>query len=200
MWLRITAVLILTTGLLTAAKPATLGLVMRKGAPYASEIRDRFETETALGVEKSLPDGNWVLAWRDEAMSSPSESFDRLIVVAFKGDCTTRMPRSQAASGPLGWTSTSEGLVQPFISIDCDRVKTALMGSDGWPHSIIPAGLLGRALNHVAVHEIHHVLSARKNHDADGLFKARYSSADLLEPAIARRRIPTQISGEPSRH
>lgn len=199
MWLRITAVFILAATSLPAANPATLGLFMRKGAPIASDVRLHFEAETALGVERTFKEGNWRLAWRDEAASSVSESFDRLIVVAFKGDCTTIMPRSHGGNGPLGWTSTSEGQIQPFISIDCDRVKTTLMASDAWAHSVIPAGLLARALSHVALHEIFHVLSARKHHDADGLFKAKYSSADLLEPAILARRVRAEIPGVPGR-
>jgi hypothetical protein len=194
MRLRITAVFILAAMSLPAANPATLGLVIRQGAAVPSAVRQHFEAETALGVERSLKDGNLSLAWRDEAAFSSSESFDRLIVVAFRGDCSTAMPKSPSGSGPLGWTSTSDGRVLPFIGIDCDRVKTALMVSDAWPHSMIPAGLLGRALSHVAVHEIYHVLSGRKHHDAEGLFKAEYSAADLLSPVTLR---PAEIAGLP---
>lgn len=194
MRLRITAVFILAAISLPAANPATLGLVIRQGAAVPSAVRQHFEAETALGVERSLRDGNLALAWRDEAAFSSSESFDRLIVVAFRGDCSTAMPKSPSSSGPLGWTSTSDGRVLPFIGIDCDRVKTTLMVSDAWPHSMIPAGLLGRALSHVAVHEIYHVLSGRKHHDAEGLFKAEYSAADLLSPVTLH---PAGIAGLP---
>jgi hypothetical protein len=194
MRLQITAVFILAAISLPAANPATLGLVIRQGAAVPSAVRQHFEAETALGVERSLKDGNLALAWRDEASFSSSESFDRLIVVAFQGDCSTAMPKSPSSSGPLGWTSTSDGRVLPFIGIDCDRVKTTLMVSDAWPHSMIPAGLLGRALSHVAVHEIYHVLSGRKHHDAEGLFKAEYSAADLLSPVTLR---PAEIAGLP---
>jgi hypothetical protein len=195
MWLRITAVFILAASALPAANPATLGLVIRNGPPVPSAVRQPFEEETALGVQRSFHDVNWVLAWRNEATSSPSESFDRLIVVAFKGDCTTFMPKLLSLRGPLGWTSTSGGQVLPFIGVDCDRVKSTLMASGAWPHSVMPAAMLARALSHVALHEIYHVLSERKHHDAEGLFKAQYSSADLLAPVIHSRRVGTQIAG-----
>jgi hypothetical protein len=197
MRLRITAVFILAAMSLPAANPATLGLVIRQGAAVPSGVRQHFEAETTLGVERSLKDGNLALAWRDEASFSSSESFDRLIVVAFQGDCSTAMPKSPSSSGPLGWTSTSDGRVLPFIGIDCDRVKATLMVSDAWPHSMIPAGLLGRALSHVAVHEIYHVLSGRKHHDAEGLFKAEYSAADLLSPVALRASSVAEIAGLP---
>jgi hypothetical protein len=137
------------------------------------------------------------LAWRDEVTYSSSESFDRLIVVTFKGDCSTVMPKSSVASGPLGWTSTSGGRVLPFIGIDCNQVKKALMVSDAWPHSIIPAGLLARALSHVALHEVYHALSGRAHHDAEGLFKAEYSPADLLARFPMRLEGVTKIAGSP---
>ena len=198
MRLRIMAMFILAASTLPAENPLRLGLVVRQGATVPSAVRQSFETETAQGVERSLKDRNWILAWRDEAGSSSSESFDRLIVVLFKGDCSTIMPRLGAGSGPLGWTSTSEGRILPFIGIDCDRVKATLMASDAWPHTLIPAGLLGRALGNVAMHEIYHVLSDRKHHDSEGLFKASYSSADLLEPGILSHREQTEIARVPA--
>jgi hypothetical protein len=193
MWLRITA-LILAASSLPAATPIKLGLYIRQGSPVPVTVRQYFQEDTALGVERSLKDGNFELAWRDEATSVPSESFDRLIVVVFKGDCTTVMPRSLSSGGPLGWTSTADGRVLPFVSIDCDRVKSMLTASEAWPHSVIPAGLLGRALSRVALHEICHVLTGRKHHDEEGLFKAEYSPADLLAPDAFLRQVPTQIA------
>jgi hypothetical protein len=197
MWLQVTVVFILAANSLPAANPATLGLVFRQGPAVPSAVLQHFESETALDVRRTLRGGNLVLAWRDASSSSPSESFDVLIVLAFRGDCTTFMPKSLSGSGPLGWTSTSDGRVLPFIEIDCDRVKTVLMASDAWPHSVIPAGLLGRALSHVALHEIYHVLSGRKHHDAQGLFKAEYSPADLLSPIALRPSAVAEIASVP---
>jgi len=199
MRLRITAIVLLAASALSAENPATLGLVVRKGSPVSHAVRQQFESDTALGVRQSFTDGDWALAWRDEGTSSPAESFDRLIVVAFKGDCSTVMPKSRSDSGPLGWTSTSDGRVLPFIGIDCDRVKTTLMTSGAWPHSVIPAGLLGTALSHVALHEIYHVISGRKHHDTEGLFKAEYSAADLLSPVASHASGLAVIAGVPQR-
>jgi hypothetical protein len=199
MWLRITALFIVAATAVLAENFATLGLVIRKGAIVSPAVRQSFEIETALGVESSFKDAKWVLAWRDGETSSASESYDRLIVVAFKGDCSTVMPKSAYGRGPLGWTSTSGGRVLPFIGIDCDRVKAALVAPEGWPHSIIPSGLLARALSHVALHEIYHVLSERKHHDAEGLFKAEYSPTDLLAPVALRPAGLAEVAGLPHR-
>ena len=184
MCIRVLAVAILTALYLPAADPMTLGLVIRRNTPLPPSIRHSFEMETEQAVRQSLKTQNLNLAWRDEGASPSSESFDRLIVVSFHGDCTTMMPKSPVADGPLGSTSTVDGRVLPFIAIDCGRVKAVLAESGGWSQSLIPAGILARAMSRVAVHEIYHVLSERTHHDEDGLFKAAYSSADLLAPAL----------------
>jgi hypothetical protein len=191
MWLKCFGVLaatILAAGPTPAASQATLGLVVRRGAPVPAAVRQYLELETARAIRESLKSESPILAWRDESSLPVSESFDRLIVVSFQGDCTMTMPDSQQASGPLGWTSTADGRVLPFIGIDCSRVKAALAASDSWRRDVIPARILARAMSRVAMHEIYHVLSDRKHHDEEGLFKAEYSAADLLAPAVLSRR------------
>jgi len=199
MGLRVLALTILTALCLPAADSVTLGLVVRRGAPVPSLVRRYFESETEQAVRQSLKAQNFSLTWREEGSSLATESFDRLIVVGFQGDCSTMMPKSPVADGPLGWTSTVDGRVLPFIQIDCGRVKAVLADSGGWSQSLIPAGILGRAMSRVAVHEIYHVLSGRKHHDEEGLFKAAYTSADLLAPAALERRVQPEIARYPAR-
>jgi len=200
MTLRLVAMTLLAVASLPAADPKTLGLVIRRGAPVPSPVRQQFELETELAVQQSLKAENLSLAWRDEGAARAFESFDRLIVVSFQGDCTTMMPKSPVPGGPLGWTSTADGRVLPFIKIDCTRVKMVLQESGGWVQPLIPAGVLARAMSRVAVHEIYHVLTGRKNHDEEGLFKAAYSSTDLLAPALLSQRAHTGIAGVSTSH
>ena len=195
MCLRVVAATILASVCLPAADPSTLGLVIRRTAPVSSSVRQYFESETAQAIHQSLQAGNLNVVWREEGASSAYESFDRLIVVSFQGDCSTMMPRFLPSSGPLGWTSTAGGRVLPFIGIDCTRVKSVLAEPGGWQHSVIPAGMLARALSRVAMHEIYHVLSDRTHHDDEGLFKAEYSSGDLLAPPLRPKHGHTQIAG-----
>lgn len=195
MCLRVVAATIPASVCLPAADPSTLGTVIRRTAPVSSSVRQYFESETAQAIHQSLQAGNLNVVWREEGASSAYESFDRLIVVSFRGDCSTMMPRFLPSSGPLGWTSTAGGQVLPFIGIDCTRVKSVLAEPGGWQHSVIPAGMLARALSRVAMHEIYHVLSDRTHHDDEGLFKAEYSSGDLLAPPLRPKHGHTQIAG-----
>lgn len=195
MCLRVMAAAILAALCLPAADRITLGLVVRHGTPVPASVRQLFEAETGQAIQQSLKAANLNLAWRDEGSYAASESFDRLIVVSFQGDCSTTMPARLSGNSPLGWTSTESGRVLPFIWVDCSRVKAVLEDSGGWPHSVVPAGILARALSRVAMHEIFHVLSERKHHDDEGLFKAEYTSADLLAPAHLSKSSHTAIAG-----
>jgi len=196
MWAKALVVTMLAALSLSAADSVTLGMVLRGAAPVPSAVRHAFELETSQAVRQSMGESDVHLAWRDEASLAGSESFDRLIVVSFHGDCSTAMPKTLPGAGPLGSTSTMDGRVLPFIRIDCGRVKAVLAESGGWPQTLIPAGILARALSRVAAHEIYHVLSERKHHDEDGLFKAAYSPADLLAPALRAERVPVGIVAE----
>ncbi len=195
----ILATTLLTAGSLPAASPATLGLVVRRNIAVPTAVRQQFELETAEAIRQSLHAENLLVTWRDEGALAGGESFDRLIVVSLQGDCSTVMPNNLQSIGPLGWTSTADERVLPFIGIDCTRVKAALAGSGGWPQSMLPAGTLARAMSRVAMHEIYHVLSERKHHDTEGLFKAEYSAADLLGPAVLFHHSGTGLAGLPVR-
>ena len=195
MCVRVVGLAVFAAVCLPAADLMTLGLVIRRSTPVPASVRQLFEVETGIAVQQSLKAVNVNPVWRDEGASPAFESFDRLIVVSFQGDCSTMMPRFLPSSGPLGWTSTAGGRVLPFIGIDCTRVKSVLAEPGGWQHSVIPAGMLARALSRVAMHEIYHVLSDRTHHDDEGLFKAEYSSGDLLAPPLRPKHGHTQIAG-----
>lgn len=188
-----------TAGWLPAASPTSLGLVIRRNVSLPAPVRRYFELETAAAIRQSLQIENLLVSWRDEGALGSSDSFDRLIVVSFQGDCSTMMPNNLQTIGPLGWTSVADGRMLPFIGIDCSRVKAALSESGGWPQSMIPAGILARAMGRVAMHEIYHVLSERKHHDTEGIFKAEYSAADLLAPRVLSRPMRAALAGFPVR-
>jgi len=84
------------------------------------------------------------------------------------------------------------------LAIHLDRLRQGedrLDGSGGLAPFRDSRGAAGRALSHVALHEIYHVLSGRKHHDAEGLFKAEYSPADLLAPVTLRPTAVAEIAG-----
>jgi hypothetical protein len=195
MWIQWMALFTLTGIAATAADPVTIGLVFRQGSPVPDAVRASFEEQTERGLRQMLTDSNLQVAWRTEGEIARGEAYDRLIVLRFRGDCTLSTIRPMPRQGPLGATWVTDGRILPFIDIDCGRVKATLAHAALWQQSLIAPGILSRALSHVALHEMYHVLSERTGHDSDGLFKAEYSAEDLLAPVIPHGLRPVAMVG-----
>jgi hypothetical protein len=190
MWWKRALAFSVAIGALQAAEPFVVGLVYRNNTSIPAEVARAFERETESGIRRILATPSVRVAWRPADAAIGGEVFDRLIVVRFDGDCSLQMMHLRGGRGPLGSTSVSDGKILPFIDINCDRTKATLARIDSLQHALIPSGVLGRALSHIALHEIYHVLSDRPEHDAGGMFKAQYSAGDLLDPGITRLRVP----------
>ena len=119
---------------------------------------------------------------RDEASG---QSFDNLVVVQFKGKCVLEpVPWLYDERGPLAFTYSTSGEVQPFSEVDCDRVvaaaRSAMSGGD-FAHADI---LFGRALARVVAHELLHMLSKSGAHGHEGIARAAISGASLISPDL----------------
>jgi hypothetical protein len=189
------ALLALAAVTASAADPVSLGLVFRHGSPVPHAVLASFEEQTERGLRQIMPGTNLNVTWRGEGEAARGQAWDRLIMVRFQGDCTMSMRRPLPHGGALGATWMTDGQILPFIDIDCGRVKATLAHAGLWQQSLIPPAVLGRALSHVALHEIYHVLSERTQHDSNGLFKAKYSAEDLMAPAVQREKRPAVLTG-----
>jgi hypothetical protein len=167
--------LILTACLAVAGERPTIGLLTEYPADASTVVRLEFRLET----ERALQAAEVNLAWRELAESGPQESFDRLVVIRFRGECTPPLVTALPRSLPLGLTHVSDGHVLPFVEIDCQRVLEA-MDLGEWPGRFRQLeALTGRALGRVAAHEIHHVLTGSGAHDVEGLMKRSFDRRDL---------------------
>jgi hypothetical protein len=136
--------------------------------------------------------------WRNRASLTASDSFDRLVVVDFHGQC--RMEAGYALTGedqPLGWTHVADGKILPFADVQCDRVRaslhSALSGSRN-QHSDVA---LGRALALVLAHELYHVLAHTTSHARDGIAKPALSGAELASSRLAFTRADLDLMKSP---
>jgi len=85
-------------------------------------------------------------------------SFSNLVVVRFQGACVLKpIPYLYDERGPLAFTYSTEGEVQPFTEVKCDQVtravRSAMSGSDFARADM----LMGRALGRVLAHEVVHI-------------------------------------------
>ncbi len=161
--------------LAVAAERPTIGLLTEFPADASTAVRREFRLET----ERALQSAEVDLAWRSLAESGPQESFDRLVVIRFRGDCTPPRVTARSRALPLGLTHVSNGHVLPFVEIDCQRVLEAMDAGEWQGRFRQPEAMVGRALGRVAAHEIHHVLTGSGAHDDEGLMKRSFDRRDL---------------------
>jgi len=109
------------------------------------------------------------------------ESFPNLVVVRFKGTCVLKpIPYLMDERGPLAFTYSTDGEVQPYSEVACDRltqvVRSAMSGSDYAKADL----LMGRALGRVLAHEVVHILTKSGDHGRSGVAKPALSGSQLI--------------------
>ena len=103
----------------------------------------------------------------------------------FKGACTVEaVPYVYDERGPLAFTYTTDGYVQPFGEVSCDKVA-ATVRSAMWGRDFAMADMLmGRALGRVVTHELVHILTGSGHHAEEGVQRAGLSGRRLISPSL----------------
>lgn len=115
---------------------------------------------------------------RDDAVGG---SFDHLVVVRFNGKCILEpVAHMYDERGPLAFTYNTDGSMQPFSEISCDRV-TASVRSAMFSGDFAKADqILGRALGRVMAHELVHMLSEDSGHSKEGIARRAFNGRQLI--------------------
>jgi hypothetical protein len=120
--------------------------------------------------------------WRNEASK---EALSDLLVVRFTGKCVLD-PAGYLYDerGPMAFTYSTDGVVQPFSEVACDKVtsavRSAMFGGDFGNADV----LLGRALGRVLAHEVVHILSKSGAHGRTGVARTSLSGSQLIAPQL----------------
>ena len=148
----------------------------------------RSETEMQQETQKIIQDAGIHLIWRTADQASRNEYSD-IVVVKIKGACMiTPDPNIYdelgPPPGPYAFTWVTNGEVQPFAEVACDRVaaaiRSAMWGGDYGKSDV----LLGRALGRVLAHEIVHMLTHSGGHEREGVAKAALSGNQLIGKSL----------------
>ncbi len=125
------------------------------------------------------------LDWR-LASDASVESFEDLVVVRFKGACKVEpVPYVYDELGPMAFTYSSEGNVQPFTQVSCEKVAASVR-SAMWGGDFQRADLLfGRALGRVVAHELVHMLTRSGRHGSEGVQRPALSGRELVSRSLA---------------
>ncbi len=133
-------------------------------------------------VETVLKPSGFRFDWRTRAEAGAA-SFDNLVVVRFNGNCVAEpVGYLYDERGPLAFTHTTSGEVQPYSEVACDKVAAAVRSAMTGSDYANADRLLGRALGRVVAHEMIHMLAKSGAHAESGVGRAALSGKRLIAP------------------
>ena len=111
------------------------------------------------------------------------EALSDLVVVRFTGKCVLDpVGYLYDERGPMAFTYSTDGIVQPFSEVACDKVTSAIRSAMAGGDFAKSDLLLGRALGRVLAHEVMHILSKSGAHGHTGVTKTALSGSQLIAP------------------
>ncbi|HEY1755952.1 MAG TPA: hypothetical protein VGG72_11190 [Bryobacteraceae bacterium] len=159
-----------------AAKPTTdLTVILDFKGPHSPKSVAAMERET-----QAIFKGTGVrLEWRSLNEASSSSITD-LVVVSFNGSCELPHAPLDFELGPLASTYETDGQVQPFSEVSCDRVGAFVRSGLRSGDFAQSDSLLGRALGRIVAHELVHMLTGATQHSDEGVFKSGLTVEQLV--------------------
>jgi hypothetical protein len=149
-------------------------------SPSCSGFWPVLKSELERSVRPKLLTGSARWITRDEFQKGME--FKRGYEILLRGDCRMAAPSSsqEQPRGPLGWVSMVNEQIQPFVYVDCDRVRQMLYRDLRDKTTAERRRILARAISRIVVHEMTHIVTQSSLHDASGLQKGQVTSSDLL--------------------
>ena len=132
-----------------------------------AELRRLFGTSDVL-VEIEIPNRGAHTVWDTEVI---------LTTVTGKCEIGAMPPLHPHRPDTLGRTMVTDGVVLPFIEINCAQISGAIRSHVIGKQPGERERLLGRAIARVLAHEIFHVLTRSHHHSAEGV------AAESIRPA-----------------
>lgn len=111
----------------------------------------------------------------------PGAYFDAPVSIYLHGDCTLlAQPEQSVPQGALGWVLRNHGRIEPFIHVDCTRIRDMLgqyaLGMNHDRRNVAMAEAIAR----VVLHEWVHVATQSAAHQREGISKRSFGIADLI--------------------
>ncbi len=119
--------------------------------------------------------------WKRLEESSEFETVPNLVVVRFRGDCRMTHPfPPMDEQGLYAWTAVSDGVILPFSTVDCDRVRNAVSLAMWGGERLRGDELMGRALARIVAHELFHLFTKSASHAERGVARRALTGAELI--------------------
>ncbi len=164
----------------TVAPARALTVVLDFRGLHSAPAVAAMERET----ERILSATGITLDWRLKG-AAPAETSGTLVVVRFNGRCILEpVGYLYDERGPLAYTYSTDGQVQPFSEVACDQVVSSVR-SGMLPGDYSRADeFFGRALGRVVAHELVHILTGEASHGTAGVARRALSPDRLVAPVL----------------
>lgn len=158
------------------SSPSVLTVIMDFKGPHSPSAVKEMERESGFILNSTGVKLDWQTLGKNQL-----GSYADLVVMTFKGACEYEpaAPRYDEL-GPLAITHTTNGEVQPFGEVDCDRVVNSAVSAMSGPDYTRGDLLIGRALGRVVAHELVHMLTKSGVHGTEGVEKPALSGKQLI--------------------
>jgi hypothetical protein len=165
------------------AQPTVLTVILDFKGPHSSTSLKEMKRESGLILHSSGVQLDWKVLGED-----PFASYSDLVVMTFTGSCEFEpaAPRYDELGplGPLATTRTTNGEVQPFGEVDCNRVVNSARSAMS-PYDFARGDLLiGRAIGRVVAHELVHMLTKSGQHGTEGVERPALSGRQLISASL----------------
>jgi len=112
----------------------------------------------------------------------PGLVVDSAVVVFLHGNCELEPLVRRAAFGvPLGWVYSHQGRIEPFAHVDCTHIGQVLGVQALGGNKDRRASMMADAMARVILHEWIHIATQCPAHAEEGIEKAQFDAADLLD-------------------
>lgn len=119
--------------------------------------------------------------WRRIEEASEIGPVANLVVMRLRGDCRMTHPFPPLdEQGLFAWTEVSDGVVLPFSTVDCDRVRNAVSAAMWGGDRARGEQLMGRALGRILAHELFHIFTRSRVHSSQGVARRALTGAELI--------------------
>jgi hypothetical protein len=150
-----------------------------KGPRSQNSIRE-MEQEARLILNSFGVRLGWALLGQQ-----PHANYTSVAIVTFRGSCEFNPWLSQPLdSGSYAFTQLTDGQVEPFAEVNCNRVASAVQDAISGRGYAGAEQMFGRALGRVLAHELVHILTRSVLHASEGVTGPALSPRELTEPHL----------------
>jgi hypothetical protein len=142
-------------------------------------FRDLRQDYSTLAAETYFSPGGFNMVRGDALL--PGIEIDSSISIYLHGECTLLgQPGQSVPQGTLGWVLRNHGHIEPFIHVDCTRIREILGNYAQRMNHDLRNSVMAEAISRVVLHEWIHVVTQSPLHKQDGVSKSAFRIADLI--------------------